>query len=164
LERTDLLIEICILKALAFQLLGNDSRASEAISEALCLAEPGGYVRIFLDEGEPMIRLLHQAASRGVAPDYVVKLLGAAPGGLGEPVSSEREVKPSPSQPLIEPLSDREVEVLRLMAGGLSNPEIAAELYVAVSTIQTHCKNIYGKLGVHRRWDAVRRAQELGLI
>jgi LuxR family maltose regulon positive regulatory protein len=164
LSRTDLTIEIDILKALTFQLEDNGNQALEALAEALCLAEPGGYVRIFLDEGEPMVRLLRQAASRRIAPAYVAKLLAASPGGLGEPVSSEREVKPSPSQPLIEPLSDREKEVLRLMAGGLSNPEIASELFVAVSTIQTHCKNIYGKLGVHRRWDAVRRAQELGLI
>lgn len=160
LNRTDLTIEIDILKALTFQLEDDGNRAMEALDEALCLAEPGGYVRIFLDEGEPMVRLLRQAASRRIAPAYVAKLLAAS----GESASSEREVKPSHSHPLIEPLSDREVEVLRLMAGGLSNPEIASKLYVAVSTIQTHCKNIYGKLGVHRRWDAVQRAQKLGLI
>ena len=107
-----------------------------------------------------MIRLLRQAACRGISPAYVAKLLAAS----GEPASSEIEAIPSYSPPLIEPLSDREVEVLRLMASGLSNPEIASELFVAVSTIHTHCKNIYGKLDVHRRWDAVQRAQELGLI
>jgi LuxR family maltose regulon positive regulatory protein len=82
----------------------------------------------------------------------------------GEPTTTEREARPSYAHPLIEPLSDRELEVLRLLASGLSNPEIANELYIAVSTIRTHCKNIYGKLGVNRRWDAVHRAQELGLI
>ena len=69
-----------------------------------------------------------------------------------------------PAQPLIDPLSERELEVLRLLATGLSNPEIADELVVAVSTVRSHCKSIYGKLNVHKRWDAVQRAQELGLI
>lgn len=162
LERTDLAIEINILRALAFHHEGRNDPALEALAAALSLAEPGGYVRIFLDEGEPMRRLLRQAASRGVAQDYVAKLLAAS----GEPAILERQAGASRSlaQPLVEPLSDREVEVLRLLAGGLSNPEIAGRLYVAVSTIRSHCKNIYEKLGVHRRWDAVQRAQELGLI
>jgi LuxR family maltose regulon positive regulatory protein len=158
LNRTDLAIEIHTLRALAFQLEGRDDPACAALAEALTLAEPGGYVRIFLDEGEPMFRLLQKAASRGVAPAYVAKLLAAS----GEPTTAERGA--SPSHSFIEPLSGREVEVLRLLATGMSNPEIARELFVAVSTIRTHCKNIYGKLGVRRRWDAVQRAQELGLI
>jgi LuxR family maltose regulon positive regulatory protein len=160
MDRTDLAIEIHILRALAFQHAGNGDRAFEAVIEALSLAEPGGYVRIFLDEGKPMTSLLRQAASRGLVFAYVAKLLAAS----GEPVTAEREAKPSHSLPLIEPLSERELEVLRLLASGLSNPEIASELYIAVSTVRTHCKNIYGKLGVRRRWDAVQRAQKLGLI
>jgi LuxR family maltose regulon positive regulatory protein len=129
----------------------------DALGEALSLAEPGGYLRVFLDEGEPMAGLLRQAASRGIAPAYVAKLLAAF-----EPESAEGAA-PQP-QPLVEPLSERELEVLRLLAAGLSNPEIAEELVVAVSTVRSHCKSIYGKLGVHRRWDAVQQAQELGLI
>ena len=160
LERTDLAIEIDILRALTFQHSGDGDRALEAFTEALALAEPGGYVRIFLDEGKPMISLLRQAASRRLVPAYVAKLLAAS----GEPATSDREVRPSHAFSLIEPLSDRELEVLRLLACGLSNPEIASELYIAVSTVRTHCKNIYGKLGVCRRWGAVQRAQELGLI
>jgi LuxR family transcriptional regulator, maltose regulon positive regulatory protein len=160
LERTDLAIEIHILRALTFQHAGDGDRALEALAEALSLAESGGYIRIFLDEGEPMARLLRQAASRGLAPVYVAKLLQAS----GEPATLKREVRPSYAHSLIEPLSDRELEVLRLLASGLSNPEIASQLYIAVSTVRTHCKNIYGKLGVRRRWDAVQRAQELGLI
>jgi LuxR family maltose regulon positive regulatory protein len=160
LDRTDLAIELYILKALALQLEGRDDPACAAIAEALSLAEPGGYVRTFLDEGEPMIRLLRQAASRGISPAYVAKLLVA----FGESPTPQAAAKPAASLALVEPLSDREVEVLRLLAAGLSNPEIAGELFIAVSTIRTHCKNIYGKLGVHRRWDAVQRAQELGLI
>ena len=69
-----------------------------------------------------------------------------------------------PAQPLVEPLSEREMEVLRLLSAGLSNPEIAEQLYIAVSTVRSHCKSIYGKLDVHKRWDAVHRAQELGLL
>jgi LuxR family maltose regulon positive regulatory protein len=160
LDRTDLAIELYILKALALQLEGRADPACAAIVEALSLAEPGGYVRTFLDEGEPMIRLLRQAASRGISPAYLAKLLAA----FGESTIAQSEAKPSSPHALVDPLSDREVEVLRLLAAGMSNPEIAGELFVAVSTIRTHCKNIYEKLGVHRRWDAVQRAQELGLI
>jgi LuxR family maltose regulon positive regulatory protein len=160
LDRTDLAIELYILKALALQLERRADPACAAIVEALSLAEPGGYVRTFLDEGEPMIRLLRQAASRGISPAYLAKLLAA----FGESTIAQSEAKPSSPHALVDPLSDREVEVLRLLAAGMSNPEIAGELFVAVSTIRTHCKNIYEKLGVHRRWDAVQRAQELGLI
>jgi LuxR family maltose regulon positive regulatory protein len=129
----------------------------DALGEALSLAEPGGYLRIFLDEGEPIARLLRQAASRGMAPAYITKLLAA----FG-PESAE--VASPQVQSLAEPLSKREMEVLRLLAAGLSNPEIAEELVVAVSTVRSHCKSIYGKLEVHKRWDAVQRGQELGLI
>lgn len=162
LERTDLAIEIHILRALAFQQVGDDDRACTALAEALSLAEPGGYVRIFLDEGEPMLRLLRQAISRGLFPAYAAKLLAAS----AQPAPPQAEAAPaaSISQALIEPLSERELEVLRLLAAGLSNPEIAGKLYVAVSTIRTHCKSIYGKLGVHGRWEAAQRAQALGLI
>jgi LuxR family maltose regulon positive regulatory protein len=162
LARTDLAIEIHILRALAFQQAGEDDRAIEALAEALSLAEPGGYVRIFLDEGEPMTRLLRQAASQGLVPAYATRLLGES--GRAVPSPAEAALAASPVQTLIEPLSERELEVLRLLATGLSNPEIASELYIAVSTIRTHCKSIYGKLGVHGRWEAAQRAQELGLI
>jgi LuxR family maltose regulon positive regulatory protein len=162
LGRIDLTIEIQILRALALQAEGQGAQAIDALGEALSLAEPGGYLRIFLDEGQPMARLLRQAASRDIASAYVARLLAA----FGGPGSAEVEAGPSypHTQPLIEPLSGRELEVLRLLATGLSNPEIANELVIAVSTVRSHCKSIYGKLDVHRRWDAVQRAQELGLI
>lgn len=162
LGRIDLIIEIQVLRALACQVDGDGAQATDAIAEALSLAEPGGYRRIFLDEGEPMTRLLRHAASRGIAPACVAKLLAA----FGGSESAEMEAEPSPphARPLIEPLSERELEVLRLLATGMSNPEIADELLVAVSTVRSHCKNIYGKLNVHKRWDAVQQAQELGLI
>ncbi len=161
LKRIDLIIETQILRALAFQRAGQNARAIEALSEALSLAEPGGYMRIFLDEGNAMIRLLQKAASQGIAPAYVSKLL-AISGGL-EP-GEQAAALSHRTRTLPEPISERELEVLRLLASGMSNPEIASELVVAVSTVRTHCKSIYGKLGVHRRWDAVQRARELNLI
>jgi LuxR family maltose regulon positive regulatory protein len=160
--RIDLTIQIQILTAMACQVEGQDAEAMAALGEALSLAEPGGYLRIFLDEGEPMAGLLRQAASRGIAPAYVAKLLVAF--GRPESVEMEAEASHPRAQPLIEPLSERELEVLRMLATGLSNPEIAGELVVAVSTVRSHCKSIYGKLNVHKRWDAVQRAQELGII
>ena len=160
LGRIDLTIEIQILRALAFQIRGDTTQAMDALAQALSLAEPGGYIRIFLDEGEAMIHLLRQAASQGLAPSYVAKLLATS----GEPATTERDIKPSHSYLLIEPLSERELQVLRLLAAGMSNREIADELVVAVSTIHSHCKSIYGKLDVHARSDAVQRAWELELI
>jgi LuxR family maltose regulon positive regulatory protein len=162
LGRIDLVIQTQVLRAMAFQLEGQDAQALDAISEALSLAEPGGFIRSFLDEGEPVVRLLRQAASHGIAPAYVTKLLAA----FGGSISAESAAQPAPPaiQPLLEPLSERELEVLRLLAAGMSSPQIADELVIAVSTVRSHCKNIYGKLNVHKRWDAVQRAKELGLI
>lgn len=124
-------------------------------------------MRTFVDEGEWMALLLRQAASRGIAPGYVSRLIAAfdAPaardtaGTLPPP-----HAQPPVDQPLIEPLSEREMEVLRLLSTGLSNPEIAQELFIATSTVRSHLKSIYGKLNVHKRWDAVHRAEELGLL
>jgi LuxR family maltose regulon positive regulatory protein len=123
----------------------------------LSLAEPEGYVRIFVDEGEPMAELLRHAASRGIAPTYVAKLLAAFEvEGLA--------VSPSNLQPLIEPLSERELEVLRLLTTHLSSTEIADELVISVNTVRSHIKSIYSKLNVHSRMDAVQRAKELELL
>jgi LuxR family maltose regulon positive regulatory protein len=162
LGRTDLTIEIDILRALAWQVEQEEERASGALVEALRLAEPGGYIRIFVDEGEPMARLLRRAASKGSMTGYANILLASygetgteeAKGGLQIPAGAR----------LIDPLTDRELEVLALLAAGLSNPDIAAELYVAVSTVRSHCKSIYQKLDVHSRWDAAVRGRELGLL
>ena len=109
-----------------------------------------------------MAALLRQAASRGIAPAYVTKLLSAFEAPESETTAAKPHI-PS-AQPLVEPLSEREMDVLRLLSTGLSNPEIADELTIAVSTVRSHCKSIYGKLNVHKRWDAVHRAQELGLL
>jgi LuxR family maltose regulon positive regulatory protein len=162
LGRVDLTIEIQILKALAFQISGHASQAVEALSQALSLAEPGGYVRIFLDEGQPVIRLIRQIASRGIAPAYTAKLLAAS--GGSESIELKTAYESSQAQFLLEPLSARELDVLRLLAAGMSNREIADELVVAVSTVHSHCKSIYSKLDVHSRSGAVQRARDLGLI
>jgi LuxR family maltose regulon positive regulatory protein len=121
----------------------------------LTLAEPEGYVRMFVDEGPPMAHLLEAAAKHGIAPDYVRQLLSA----LGKP-----EDRTPVKQALIEPLSERELEVLRLLRTDLDGPEIARELVVSLNTMRTHTKNIYSKLGVDNRRAAVRRAEELHLF
>ena len=163
LGRIDLRIEILTLTALAHAAEGQTADALDALDGALTLAEPGGFVRVFLDEGEPMARLLRQAATQGIAPAYVAKLL-AGFAGVESQTSTVARQAAAAVQPLVEPLSERELEVLRLLGTGMSNPEIAEALYVAVSTVRTHCKNIYGKLNVHSRWDAAQRGQELDLI
>ena len=159
-DRVDLVIEVQILRALAWQMASDDEQVMEALAEALSLAEPGGWVRTFVDEGPAMADLLRRAASQGITPAYVASLLAA----FDAAGPDEGVTEPRPAQPLVEPLSERELEVLRLLSAGLSNPEIAEQLYIAVSTVRSHCKSIYGKLNVHKRWDAVHRAQELGLI
>jgi LuxR family maltose regulon positive regulatory protein len=150
-------IEILVLQAIAFEAVAKDQDALAALKRALVLAAPEGYVRTFVDEGEPMARLLRLAADRGVAPDYVQQLLAAAE-------ASMTPVHPSAAPPHIEPLSDREREVLRLLNTDLSSSEIAAELVVSVNTVRTHIKRIYGKLDVHSRYEAVERAKELNLL
>ena len=148
-------IEISLAQALAHRARGDLPTALESLARALTLAEPEGYVRIFVDEGSPMAELLQAAAKAGLAPGYVRRLQAAF-------VPAEQA---APSQRgLLEPLSERELHVLRLLATELSGPEIARELVVSLNTMRTHTKNIYGKLGVNSRRAAVRRAQELELL
>ena len=131
--------------------------ALAVLSETLTLAEPEGYVRTFVDGGPAMEKLLRRAHARGVTPAYTRRLLAAF--GAGAPPS------PGPVPPvLVEPLSDRELQVLRLLAVGQTNQEIAASLYVSINTVKTHLKNIYGKLETNNRRGATARAKDLGLI
>jgi LuxR family transcriptional regulator, maltose regulon positive regulatory protein len=154
-------IEILVLQALARQASGDLSAALPPLQQALTLGEPEGYMRIFLDEGSCMAELLRKAAARRIMPEYTGKLLAAFAGGQHGEVAES----PSPTpQSLIEPLSQRELEVLRLFNTELSGPEIARELVVALSTVRTHTKSIYSKLNVNDRRAAVKRAIELGLI
>jgi LuxR family transcriptional regulator, maltose regulon positive regulatory protein len=157
-------IEILILEALAHQAQGDNSAALVPLQQALTLAEPEGYIRIFLDEGPLMARLLREAATHGILPGYTSKLLAAFE-EQGQERASASPISESPtSQSLIEPLSQRELEVLRLFKTELSGPEIARELTIALSTVRTHTESIYSKLNVKTRRAAVIRAIELNLI
>ena len=163
-ERMRSVIEILVLQALAHEAQGESPFALVPLEPALTLAEPEGYVRIFVDEGRPMAQLLSEAATRGIMPDYTGKLLAAfGAEGRIDPDDPPR-LATLASQPLVEPLSDRELEVLRLIAQGLSNREISERLFLAVITVKGHNRNIFRKLQVRRRTEAIARARELGLL
>jgi LuxR family maltose regulon positive regulatory protein len=165
--RTSRSIEILMLQALATQAGGDASRAMAALERVLTLAQPGGFIRTFVDEGPPMAQLLYEAAARGIMSDYAGKLLAAfadATKDEGRTTGLLSSVVDRRSSALIESLSERELEVLRLIAEGLTNREIAARLFLALNTVKAHTRNIYGKLGVHSRTQAVARARTMGLL
>jgi len=147
-------LEILVLQALVHHAQGDTALALAPLTRALSLAEPEGYVRIFLDEGPPMARLLHEAAARGVAPEHTRQLLAAF--SPAEP--------PGARAAGLEPLSERELEVLRQIAAGLTNREIAGRLYLSLYTVKAHARSIYDKLGASNRTQAVAIARELGLL
>jgi LuxR family maltose regulon positive regulatory protein len=160
-------IQILILEALARQAGGNENGAMAALSDALALAQSAGYVRTFIDEGTPMGRLLQQASIQGLAGDYPARLLTALANAqtvAPTPPPSDRRRERGADQDLIEHLTEREMEVLQLLPSRLTSAEIAVELVVSVHTVRSHIKNIYGKLGVHKRVEAVERAKRLGLL
>lgn len=156
---------LLILEALALQRQGKVSEAMRPLGRALAMSEPERCMASFLEEGVPMIELLRHAASRGVAPVFVSRLLAhfeAEPSST--PPAQHLPTTLPQIQPLIEPLTERELDVLRLLATPLSTADIADRLFVTVSTVRSHTKNVYAKLNVHRRFDAAERAQELQLI
>ena len=160
-----------VLQAVAEHALGEDGGAemggaARSLDEALALAEPGGFIRLFVDEGAPMAELLSAAAAQGIRPDYVGRLLAAfqrEPEGERPASSASAPPAPGPSSST-ELLSPRELEVLRLIAQGLSNQEIGTRLFLALDTVKGHNRRIFEKLGVQRRTEAVARARELGLL
>ncbi len=161
-------IEILVVLSLAHYAQGDTPAALIPLQRALTLAEPEGYVRIFVDEGPRMSQLLLAASTRRIMPTYTAMLLAAfeaqQPTSVGETPRQPPRPASSTAQRLIEPLSEREQDVLRLFATELSGPEIARELVIALSTIRSHTKGIYSKLNVNSRREAVKRAQELDLI
>jgi LuxR family maltose regulon positive regulatory protein len=149
-------LEILVLQSLALHALGDRARALSTLERALKQASPEGYVRLFVDGGTPMVALLRQAYARGSVPDYVTTLLSAA----GAPALTP----PAPAGSLLEPLTERELEVLRLLVAGLSNSAMAQELVITVGTVKRHVNSIYSKLGVNSRTQAVARAHALHLL
>jgi LuxR family transcriptional regulator, maltose regulon positive regulatory protein len=162
--RTGSMIEILILRALAAQAFRDPMGALAVLERALVLAEPEGYVRVFADEGDPIASLLHSAQVRGIAPDYCNRLLnvlqGRPPGRGGQ--AAPRRSEPRPLS-LVEPLTERERDILRLLVTGASNEQIAKKLWVATGTVKWHVHQILGKLAVRNRTEAVARAKSLSL-
>jgi LuxR family maltose regulon positive regulatory protein len=164
-----------VLETAALHAQGYIRQALEALGRALSLAEPEGYTRVFLDQGLGMSQLLYQTVARGIVSGQTAEFAGQilaefeVPGAKSEvaaaPISSAN-LEPGTTEPqtLIEPLSERELEVLALIAQGLTNREIAQKLYVSLSTVKAHTYNMYGKLDVHSRTQAVARARTLGLL
>jgi len=161
-KRMGSVIEILVLQALACEAQGDTLRALVPLERALILAQPECYLRIFVDEGPPMEHLLHKALSGGIAQNYTRQLLATFT--TSESSQSGPSVNQAANIELIEPLSERELEVLQLIAEGLTNREIADRLYLSLNTVKVHTRNIYGKLDVHHRAQAVARAREIGVL
>ena len=150
-----------LLQAPAYWQQGETETAVQRLQEALALAKPGGLIRAFVDEGVVMARLLYEALARGIEPAYVRQLLAAFDMDGAETAVAP----PSPAaDDLIEPLSERELEVLQLIAEGLTNQEVANRLYLSLHTVKVHARNIYGKLGVKNRTQAVAKGRALGIL
>jgi LuxR family transcriptional regulator, maltose regulon positive regulatory protein len=157
--RISRIIEILILQSLAFQEKGDTEQALTILGRALELAEPCGFVRLFVDEGPSMAHLLYKAADNKNASEYIQRLLAAFP--ASEPIQTKDA---GSTLKFVEHLSDREIEVLRLIAAGLSRQEIASQLVLSVNTVKTHARNIYSKLGVSSQMQAVTKARALGVL
>jgi LuxR family maltose regulon positive regulatory protein len=163
---------VLVLEALALAAHGAEQQALRALGEALTLAEPGGFIRLFVDEGEPMRRLLEtyraqRAARSDPLQPYCDVLLSALMQSLEAGTRSVQTVSRAAlerADALIEPLSGRELEILRLIAEGLSNQEIADRLYLSLSTVKGHNRQIFDKLQVQRRTEAIARARAAGLL
>ena len=162
--RQDERLKVMVLQAVALHLHGERDTAVHMLGDALTLAEPGGFIRLFVDEGMPMAQLLAAAAAHGMLPGYIGRLLAAWEAEQAQRPDTAALPPARPGQPLIELLSERELEVLRLIAQGLSNRQICERLFLALDTIKGHNQKIFAKLQVQRRTEAVARARELGLV
>ncbi|MCA9959709.1 MAG: response regulator transcription factor, partial [Anaerolineales bacterium] len=152
----DLRLQVWVLQALAQQAAGKCEPAVQTIGKALAQAASGGLLRLFVDEGPPMAALLREVVKGDAASPFAQQVLAA----FGETAVSPRQI----TTHLPDPLSERELEVLKLLATTLTGPEIARELMISLNTMRTHTKNIYSKLGANSRSTAVRRAAELNLL
>jgi LuxR family maltose regulon positive regulatory protein len=155
------LLRVMVVQSIALYAHGEKEKAVELLGEVLARAEPEGFIRLFVDEGDAMAELLSAAAAEEVRPDYVGKLLVAFTGEM-------KDVRLTASVPgssfLIEPLSQRELEILKLVAQGLSNREIGERIFLALDTVKGHNRKIFDKLQVQSRTEAVARAHALGLL
>jgi LuxR family maltose regulon positive regulatory protein len=159
-------IQVLLIQALAYHAKGDIDRALVTLEQALNLAERGGAIRLFLDEGKPMAELMGVFSRQrsDIGREYLDSLLVAFRAAKLPEESTGIEERMAKDSDLVEPLSERELEVLRLLSAGLSYREIAEELYVSINTVKAHAKNIYSKLGVHGRMQAAQQAQELKLL
>jgi LuxR family maltose regulon positive regulatory protein len=155
-SRKGVQIEALALRALAQQAAGDTAGAMTFLERALRLAEPEGYVRLFIDLGMPMMRLLQESHARQVMPEYVEHLL--------ESISENAALQFGKQHALPEPLSERELEILGLVAAGLTNREIAGQLFISAETVKKHAGNVFAKLGVSNRTEAAARARALRLL
>ncbi len=160
LKHTGILIKVLILQALAFQWQGDVFSALQVLAEALSLAKSDGYIRIFSKEGDFMVQLLYLAIEQDIEVNYARRLLDALEGATPEPSSPQLNTAPN----LSTPLTQREREILSLIAGGLTNQEIAGRLYLKLGTVKVHTRNIYGKLNVNSRTQAVEKVRQPGLL
>jgi len=158
LERTGVLIEISMLEALAYKALNNPEKALGSLNYSLAQAEPEGYISLFIEEGDPMASLLYEAAQKKIMPEYTHLLLEVFHKLIPQTIQPDQHSR------LGEPLSDRELNVLNLLAGGLSNKEIAHQLCIELRTVKWHTGNIFGKLNVKNRTQAVARARDLKIV
>ncbi len=155
-------LKVMVLQAVALHAHGEKEKAVQVLGDALALAESGGFIRTFVDEGPPMARLIREPLSRGIAPDYARRLLEAF--SMAGPEQRDRSKPRIPESEWCEPLSERELEVLQLIAEGLTNQEIANRLYLSLNTVKVHTRNIYSKLDAHHRADAIARARVGGIL
>jgi len=159
------LIEIYLLKALAYQERGEPEKAIDSLKNSISLAAPQGYQRIFLEAGKPAWQLLGSPPLQDFNPPFVSRLLAAfAEPGIQSKPAVTSAIQPPTINPLVEPLSERECEVLKLIAAGYTNRQIANELVVSLDTVKKHTTHIYGKMGVKNRTQAIAMAREIKLI